>query len=192
MELGTISSAAGKLLAALEKSGISNSADLRSSLGPSGSPDPELVRAFENALAQGPAEGSSHIRLVSGTGYYEAELHAPGVPEQGNFSQGQGPQELSSVSQTDQPELRLERTEQIAPAQDTPAPHPGQNTQPPGPGTIHELQHIFDRMNAGQLSAEDLFRMQYLIGMLKVQTESGLQASQKAAQGFDSLLKQQG
>ena len=39
---------------------------------------------------------------------------------------------------------------------------------------------------------EELFRVQYLVGMLKVQAQAGQQTSQSASQGMESLLRQQG
>ena len=47
-------------------------------------------------------------------------------------------------------------------------------------------------MNTGALSPQDLYRMQYITGMLKVQSSAGVNVSQRTTQGFESLLKQQG
>lgn len=175
MELGSISTAASKLLAALEKSGISDSAHMRSSLGPGGSPDPELVRTFERAMARGP-EG---VAGQSG----EAHHARPDLQQQESVSR------THDFMHTDQ-----DTWKSVEAPSATSAPDVGQKQkiQPSEHGTIHELHHILERMNTGHLQPDDLFRMQYLIGILKVQTEGGLNASQKTAQGFETLLKQQG
>lgn len=185
MDFKVISSAAHKLLAALEKSNSTDGANLRSSQGPGGTPDPELVRAFESALAQGPEE-------VMGSGLETGNIQQVANPHES--SPGQMPQALSGPDSQgmDTMHLGLENPELKVPHQATITTHQSQDVQFPEQGTLQELQHIIDKISTGQLNAEDLFRMQYLIGMLKVQTESGLQVSQKTAQGFDSLLKQQG
>ncbi|GAB1409635.1 hypothetical protein MASR1M90_07890 [Desulfovibrionales bacterium] len=191
MELGSISTAASKLLAALEKSGISDSAHMRSSLGPGGSPDPELVRTFERAMARGP-EG---VAGQSG----EAHHARPDLQQQESVSRTHDFMHTdqdtwkSSVGQTHETGQPGHKPDVEAPSA-TSAPDVGQKQkiQPSEHGTIHELHHILERMNTGHLQPDDLFRMQYLIGILKVQTEGGLNASQKTAQGFETLLKQQG
>ena len=198
MERGSVTPLAGKLLAALEKSGISSGAELRSSLGPSGPPAQELVRSFEEALSKGPetistdVSGTDTSREMSGFQRLDPtpaldgavnpdptiqEIPAPEAAGMDNPS-GWKPEyiEARGVEQTLHPQASADV----------------QDVRPTGSDPLRELENIANRMEAGQMTAEDLFRMQYLIGMLKVQTESGMQASRKTAQGFDSLLKQQG
>ncbi|NCD25490.1 MAG: hypothetical protein EOL86_07860 [Deltaproteobacteria bacterium] len=191
MELGSVANLASRLLEALEKSGISSGAELRSDFGPSGQPDPELVRAFEEALAGGPAPAASDPSSTIDTMHFDSgglehqPPEAPGaIPDQTD-SLGVdglhdfGPREFAPSGPTAVPD-------QLPRDLATPAP------ESPATDRLRELNGILDRMESGQLRAEDLFRMQYLIGMLKVNAESGMQASKKTAQTFDNLLKQKG
>lgn len=204
MELGSVANLASRLLAALEKTGISSGAELRSDFGPSGQPDPELVRAFEEAMERGPesvAPESSGTEGVTGASEQpqmdvqptdETRLRTEAVPE--------GPRDVDAPEApdriADQSEgLRTAETNGFAPrevaAPDAAAKPDASTRAQPGDG-LRELENILGRMESGQLRSEDLFRMQYLVGMLKVHAESGMKASQKMAQGFESLLRQKG
>ena len=44
----------------------------------------------------------------------------------------------------------------------------------------------------GNASATELYQLQFLVGMLRVQATGGAKLSQQVNQGFESLLKQQG
>lgn len=187
MELGSVANLASRLLAALEKSGVSSGAELRSELGPSGRPDPELVRAFEDALAGGPAPLSGEAP--------PSPDHVGAVDQQAPEGPGKIPDQSES--------LRVKDVEHFGPQEFAPAgpsavpeqvsrdfAHPP--AEPSGTEGLRELEGILNRMESGQIRPEDLFRMQYLVGMLKVNAESGMQASKKTAQAFDNLLKQKG
>lgn len=183
MELGSVTTLASKLLAALEKSGISSGAELRSTLGPSGPPAQDLIRAFEDALNKGPeaitgdAAGMTEPHEVRGVDQIPSgNLSADNVSMDGTA------QEMPAPTTIEKPATSLTDNDHVPTGQD----------RQPGSEPLRELENIMNRIDSGQLRAEDLFRMQYLIGMLKVQTESGMQASRKTAQGFDNLLKQQG
>lgn len=202
MEPGSVANLASRLLAALEKTGVSSGAELRSDFGPSGQPDPELVRAFEEALERGPEtapqglSGSGEVSGSAGRAPMEAQ-----PPVEGGF---RAEAVAESHRGTDAPEapdriadqsegLRTAETDGFAPREATdaaPRPDAPGGTEP-GDG-LRELHDILERMGSGPLRAEELFRMQYLVGMLKVQAESGMKASQKTTQGFDSLLRQKG
>ena len=204
MELGSVANLASRLLAALEKTGVSSGAELRSDFGPSGQPDPELVRAFEEALERSPepvSPGSSGIDGATGLNEQprmdvqpteQTQLRTEAVPD--------GPQAMDAPEApekiADQSEgLRTTETDGFAPreaaAPDT-APRPDASPRTEAGEGLRELENILGRIESGQLRAEDLFRMQYLVGMLKVHAESGMKASQKMAQGFESLLRQKG
>lgn len=201
MELGSVANLASRLLAALEKTGVSSGAELRSDLGPSGQPDPELVRAFEEALERGPeaaSPGSPGIGdAVGSNGQFqmdtapteEALFRTEDIPK--------GPRAMDAPEKiADQPKgLRTAETDGFAPREVTPtdaAPHVDALPRAEAGDGLSELKNILGRMESGQLRAEDLFRVQYLAGMLKVHAESGMKASQKMSQGFDSLLRQKG
>lgn len=204
MELGSVANLASRLLAALEKTGVSSGAELRSDFGPSGQPDPELVRAFEEALERGPesvSPESSGTEDVTGLNEQpqmdvqpaeQTQLRTEAVPD--------GPQAINAPEAPekipDQSEgLRTAETDGFAPreaaAPDAPPPQDAPPRTEAADG-LRELENILGRIESGQLRAEDLFRMQYLAGMLKVHAESGMKASQKMAQGFESLLRQKG
>ena len=57
---------------------------------------------------------------------------------------------------------------------------------------VQEVARLLERVTGGNLSAVELYRLQYLVGMLQVQASSGSKVSQQAGQGIESLLKQQG
>jgi hypothetical protein len=161
IKLGSLGDLSSKLLQLLEKSGISDGAELRSE-GPSGPPDQELVRAFEEALAGG----------------RDAHPHAVG-PRPGEET-GTG---MSDALRTD-----AVGTPQQIPRQDVRSHEADFRHHPDSLQELESLTRIAD----GELRPEELFRIQYLVGMLKIQTESSMQITQKTAQGFESLLKQQG
>ena len=204
MELGSVANLASRLLAALEKTGISSGAELRSDFGPSGQPDPELVRAFEEAMERGPesvAPESSGTEGVAGASDQpqmdvqptdETRLRTEAVPEgPRDVDAPEAPDRIADQSES----LRTAGTNGFAPrevaAPDAAAKPDASPGAEPGDG-LRELENILGRMESGQLRSEDLFRMQYLVGMLKVHAESGMKASQKMAQGFESLLRQKG
>lgn len=204
MELGSVANLASRLLAALEKTGVSSGAELRSDFGPSGQPDPELVRAFEEAMERGPepvSQGSSGTD--DATGLYEqpqidvqpteeTQLRTEAVPSGTQAMDApEAPEKIADQSEG----LRTAETNGFAPreaAATDAAPQPDASSRVEASDGLRELENILGRIESGQLRAEDLFRMQYLAGMLKVHAESGMKASQKMAQGFESLLRQKG
>lgn len=186
MDLGSVSSLASRLLTALEKTGVSGGLELRSDFGPSGQPDPELVRAFERALEQ-PAESTSPYlsapELTGTGGYYRPEATAQRVLiQESNGIFGIPPTQVSEAASIERPFiLAPEETGSTA----------GTSRAAPVDNKV-ELEEMLQRMNTETLRPEELFRVQYLVGMLKVHTQSGIQTSQKMAEGFDSLLRQKG
>ena len=55
-----------------------------------------------------------------------------------------------------------------------------------------ELARLLERVGGGNASATELYQLQFLVGMLRVQATGGAKLSQQVNQGFESLLKQQG
>jgi len=204
MELGSVANLASRLLAALEKTGVSSGAELRSDFGPSGQPDQELVRAFEEAMERGPesaspgssgtddAAGSNELPQMDLQPTEEIQLRPEAVPEGPRaIDAPEVPEKIADQAES----LRTAETDGFAPreasaAAEAPRPEAPSRAEPAD--GLRELENILGRMESGPLRAEDLFRMQYLIGMLKVHAESGMKASQKMAQGFESLLRQKG
>ena len=57
---------------------------------------------------------------------------------------------------------------------------------------VQELARLLERVGGGNASAAELYQLQFLVGMLRVQATGGAKLSQQVNQGFESLLKQQG
>ena len=186
MDLGSVSSLASRLLSALEKTGTSSGAELRSDFGPSGQPDPELVRAFERALEQ-PAE-SGHNHLTASELARTGGNVQPKAKPQGLYAQESS--RFLEISATRAPEAAPLASPHLLDPEETRAPTSTPRVSPVANKT--ELEEMLQRMNTETLRPEDLFRAQYLVGMLKVHAQSGMQTSQKMAEGFDTLLKQKG
>ncbi len=314
MDIAAVGKASSRLLEALEKLSSSPGADLKSATGPSGQPDPELVRAFLDALEgtggassglQGGAggQGLSGPTALSDGGPGGLPLHggpeampgvapdigpeaasgigsdtrpgavrgkaasggiedghdptrpdATGVPDAtggtgatdktgttyhvddaarrtGVEEMGPGetsppsPDAMSSgepptspTSSDEQPSAVSNRASSpdamapnaAPPPQGADRPHApdGVRTSSEVPGTGHEsgagrgtsgaedplreLARLVERVATGQPTPTELYRLQYMVGMLRLQASSGTQVSQQATQGLESLLKQQG
>lgn len=57
---------------------------------------------------------------------------------------------------------------------------------------LREVAQLLDRVTGGQATPAELYRLQYMVGMLRVQASSGVQVSQQGSQGMEALLRQQG
>ena len=57
---------------------------------------------------------------------------------------------------------------------------------------IRDRARLLERVGGGNASATELYQLQFLVGMLRVQATGGAKLSQQVNQGFESLLKQQG
>lgn len=57
---------------------------------------------------------------------------------------------------------------------------------------LREVAQLLERVSGGNPSPSELYRLQYMVSMLNVQASQGSKISQQGAQGFESLLKQQG
>lgn len=182
---------ASKLFEALEKLSVSKGAELRS-LGPQGEPSAELVRAFEEALrapdgeggtpVQGVAEGQPDEAPLGGAGQDVPEVPRVeeailpedpvyGAPEAFRVDGADGTMRIESPSG----EQAVERRADAVQTDD-----------------MQELARLLERVGSGNASATELYQLQFLVGMLRVQATGGSQLSQQVNQGFESLLKQQG
>lgn len=182
---------ASKLFEALEKLGVSKGAELRS-LGPQGEPSAELVRAFEEALRAPDGQGESLIQVT-----------AEGQPDE---------TPLGGAGQ-DVPEVP--RADEAIPSEDPVYGAPegfringaGETMRIESPSTpqavegradvvqtddMQELARLLERVGSGNASVTELYQLQFLVGMLRVQATGGSKLSQQVNQGFESLLKQQG
>ncbi len=221
--IAEVAQSTSRLMEALEKLGEWAGSGTGGN-GPSGSPSDEVVRAFEEAMAE-PAEEAGGVAIESGNADFApptADLAEPLLP---------GPAE--SVPPPDGRELRVSGSEKDVPgvtSGEAPAPV-GVNAaeQSEGVGQRPEAVEVPDAVHAGEQGAapenslfrveapraespvrelgrlleefsrpgasigpEALFRVQYLVGMLKVQMQAGLKTSQNASQGMESVLRQQG
>lgn len=163
MEISGLTQAGAALLDALEKTGTSPGAELRSPSGPGGLPSAELVQAFEAALnepqAVGNAENTQSVETPSAS-------IAPA-------------REAMSDVNTAEAVFRPVGVDVVEGAHEPSA-------------SVLALQEAFADVASGTLSHEDLYRLQYSAGMLKIQGSSGKGLSQEASQGLESLLRQQG
>lgn len=308
MDIAAVGKASSRLLEALEKLSSSPGADLKSATGPSGQPDPELVRAFLDALEgtggassglqvdaggqglSGPTaqsdDGSGGLPLHGGPeampgvapdigpeaasgigsdtrpdavrgkaasggiedGHDPTRPEATGVPDgtgatdktgttyhvddaarrtgveemgrasspgetsPGEFTASGEPATVptSSGEQPSTVSARASSPDAAPSSQGADRPHApdGVRTSSEVPGTGHEsgagrgtsgaedplreLARLVERVATGQPTPTELYRLQYMVGMLRLQASSGTQVSQQATQGLESLLKQQG
>jgi hypothetical protein len=303
MDIAAVGKASSRLLEALEKLSSSPGADLKSATGPSGQPDPELVRAFLDALEgtggassglQGDAGGQGlsgptalsddgpgglplhggpeampgvapdigpeaasgigsdtrpdAVRGKAASGGIE-DVHDPTRPDATGVPDGTGAtdktgttyhvddaarrtgvEEMGRASSADEftasrepatvPTSSGEQPSTVSARASSPdaAPSPqgadrphapdGVRTSPEVSGTgnesgaghgtsgaedpLRELARLVERVATGQPTPTELYRLQYMVGMLRLQASSGTQVSQQATQGLESLLKQQG
>lgn len=175
---------ATKLLEALEKLNVSKGAELRSS-GPQGQPPAELVRAFEDALNAPADRNASETAARNASGPVQpadgSSGRAAGVPEE---AVGR-PQEVPA------PEWRTADVERVG-FRRVEGAETAQSVEMRPDDSIRELARLLERVGGGNASVAELYRLQYLVGMLRVQATGGSQLSQQVNQGFESLLKQQG
>lgn len=204
---------ATKLLEALEK--LSEWAGSMPGGGPSAAPPRELVQAFEAALSA-PSEGVS----AAGQGTVADILQPAGdtvfpgpaesLPSQdispaSSFTQQASmesdpmstslrqetslPREAPSAAEVD--ERRYAPSAEIPPEESAPVSDPAANRQEDLVGELARLLENATRPQA-MLGPHELFRLQYLVGMLNVQGKAGVQTSQQTTQGLESLLRQSG
>lgn len=187
--------------------------------GPSGPPAADVVRAFEEALA-GPSEGAAfpaadaaappdaaeraEVPTLPGPAAWvpsleeggvrlaEAGVAAPELPD--GVTAPAGPEAVDFGP--DQQPGAVPPPEAAGPAGGVDAPErqvlhaefSGEESP------VRELSRLLEACSqpGASIGPDALFRAQYLVGMLKVQTQIGLKTSQSASQGMESVLRQQG
>lgn len=211
---------AARLLEALEKLSQSAGAGLQSG-GPSGQPPDELVRAFQQALtgpekAEGGQDVSGPARAVSDTDW-QPGYRGPGVaavPPEPGPAERMPP--LDGVERAGRPDGRTGRPGEtplgLSPEVSEPqgVRRPGESPamerrtgetgvvpegSPTGPDDpLKELGRLLEQISqpGAALQPTDVYRMQYLVGMLKVRAQAGQKASQGMTQGMESVLRQSG
>ena len=155
----------------------------------------ELVRAFEDALRAPDGQGGPSVQGV-----------AEGSWEHGPFEEAG--QDIPEVTRTDEaippnpsedPVYGISEGSRIDGIGGT-----MRIESPSGPQAVEgrtdavqtdgmqELARLLERVGGGNASATELYQLQFLVGMLRVQATGGAKLSQQVNQGFESLLKQQG
>ena len=208
--LAEVTQSASRLLEALEKlsewagSGPGGN-------GPSGPPSDDVVRAFEEAMTEGPAQKTE---MAAGVADFPPVSTAPGpaasMPGPGGDMQvtesldavAATPDAASSVSAPDgadraAPQQRVDavRAPEAADTRSAAAAPDHVKVRASRPeNPAHELAQLLEQFS-GQgtvIGPQDLFRAQYLVGMLKVQVHAGFKVSQSTSQGMENVLRQQG
>ena len=190
---------ATKLLEALEKLG-DWAGGAATGGGPSGPPSRELVRAFEEALDAAPVQAGATEQgaLASAAPGGSETAVLPGPAEQVPSVQGastppsgvQPSDRVTDISASDSAAGTASSTAAPeASAPDLAGEHPVAREDP--------AQELFRRLEQyaqpdSVVTPQDLFRIQYLVGILKVQVHVGLKTSQQSTQGMENLLRQSG
>lgn len=158
-------------------------------------PPAELVRAFEDALRAPDGQGGPSVQGV-----------AEGSREHGPFEEAG--QDIPEVARTDEaippnpsedPVYGISEGSRIDGIGSTmriesssgPQAVEGRTDAVQTDG-MQELARLLERVGGGNASATELYQLQFLVGMLRVQATGGAKLSQQVNQGFESLLKQQG
>lgn len=175
-----------KLLEALERLGVSPGADLRSPEGPQGRPSPDVVRAFEEALKGGPSETQAAAPA-------EAALPGPAqsMPSPAE-NEGLPVNAVSPGSEAARMEVPGAGDARPAEAVSRPGASPEITAERPQSEALGEVARLMERVGSGGASMTDLYQLQYMVGILRLQAGGGSHLSQQVNQGFESLLKQQG
>lgn len=213
-----VGQSAAKLFEALEKLGQSAGSGLRSD-GPLGDPPGDLVRAFREAMespgqgldgqpaGQSGPEGTARLQGIPGP-----EATAPDgvtaagevLPEEsvaapdGIRRVGPGPAErmppVNPGGEASGDFARATAENEAAPVSRT---DPGENLAAAEGGErepLTEMGRLLERIAqpGASVNPTDLYRLQYLAGMLRTQGQIGQKASQQTTQGLESVLRQQG
>ncbi len=195
---------ASKLLEALEKL-AAWAGDMPGS-GPSGAPSRELVQAFEDALAAStPAPGAADMPqaaagdVLPGPAQELPSLNGPQAPDTpqtaGSMPAADAddtvPRQHHASSVTEAGEsLQATAVEKAPPA----AQAPSRVEAPHQTDMLNELARLLEQTSQTHavIGPQELFRVQYLVGMLNAQAKAGIQTSQQTTQGMESLLRQSG
>lgn len=159
--------------------------------GPTGVADPDAAVRLDDA--------GSAIRPVDDPSRAASPDGARGVPERIDGVQDAHPAEAGGLRDgPGQVERagRAERAEQAGQAEraGTSGPEAARGADAPATpdAQLREVAQLLDRVAGGQATPTELYRLQYMVGMLRVQASSGVQVSQQGSQGMEALLRQQG
>lgn len=200
-----VAQSSSRLMEALEKLG--EWAGSGAGNGPSGPPSRDLVRAFEDALSG--SSGETELSETPGAADTAGAELAPGPAESVPSFDDMGTQAVER--KTPVPDAPVAESVELHPEQRpeavSSAESVGADTRSSGPAEagfrmefregenpVQELGRLLEDFSrpGAVVGPEELFRVQYLVGMLKVQAQAGQQTSQSASQGMESLLRQQG
>ncbi len=175
MEFSALTSSLSRLWEMVEKSGISPGAELRATTGPTGEPPQDLVREFERAMEAQPSVTESQ-RMPSET---VAAENVPFNVSPDLLSVSERVTDPSRIAENNSFDWRGSQREET-------------RFGPFFREQVTELSQLLEKAGGGQISPVELYRIQYLVGMLKVEATGAVKVSQQTGQGFESLLKQQG
>lgn len=166
MELSGISNLLKNILEVLDHSSISNSSVLKQSQEPS----KELIAEFENILNQEP----------------DNQLQTKQLPAIDKNSDTGNPIQTKI-------DFSLQKTEKIHPVAAEHTHHIEQTHLKVEPQEyLKEIQQIFTDMRNNALSASELYRLQYLTGILNVRITQHNSILQSSSNQFETILKQKG
>ncbi len=175
MEISGLTSSAARLWERLENFGLSPGAELRVPAGSTGEPPQELVQEFARAMESQPA-------VPEGTPIPQEAL----VRE--NLSPGVVPEPLGEPVRVSEPSHVAENDNFNWKAMQ----QQEGGLRPSFQDRITELSQLLEKASSCHISPVELYRIQYLVGIFKVQATGAVKVSQQVGQGVESLLKQQG
>ncbi|MBQ6669366.1 MAG: hypothetical protein IJU50_00595 [Lachnospiraceae bacterium] len=175
MEISGLTSSVARLWERLENFGLSPGAELRVPAGSTGEPPRELVQEFARAMESQPVvpEGKPIPQEA-----LAGENLSPGVvPEP--FAEPVRVSEPSHVAENDDFNWKTMQQQEGG-------------LRPSFQDRITELSQLLEKAGSCHISPVELYRIQYLVGIFKVQATGAVKVSQQVGQGVESLLKQQG
>ncbi len=196
-----------KLFTALSELGNAKGFGLKSE-GPGKAPE-DLVKAFEEAMANLDQHASDAQASLNDFGSHEfsqeltnEKVHEInfqdeniGIETQHENNRYKGPaEEVPSISSTDETQsykVKNDESENINPHNVHKTEH-AENIKQHSEELVQELSSLFEKISqpGASLSHMELYRAQYIMGMLKVQSQAGMKVSQNVSQGLESMLKQ--
>ncbi len=145
---------------------------------------------FDKALhVEGTQSADTSMQGVDSTSKVDAKPNAQSIDNTNGVNKIDNGFEINSVNSSDAVDSKMNfRTEEVNKTQNT-----NQSKEPTTDELLKELSHVLETMSqpGASVSHMELFRVQYLVGMLKVQGQHGLKVSQTTTQGLENILKQQ-
>lgn len=162
--------------------------------GPTGLEGPDAAVRLDDTAAA--------IRPVNDPSRAASPDASRGVPERIDGVQDAAPAEAGGLRDGTGPVERAGRAEQAGQIEQaeqtaragTSTPDAVRDADAPATpdAQLREVAQLLDRVTGGQATPAELYRLQYMVGMLRVQASSGVQVSQQGSQGMEALLRQQG